>query len=179
MLAESLQRVCQVCIFCLHIGEGRLLGYLVPLQCNACLKSMAPPPCILSEHSCFLSLKGWRRACLPAGLVAEALPFLKMHGRVRCSILQSVKMPWRPLLLFPESRGGTSPRDHQGRTLGALGTPHTVAASSPHQMRSGSAGCAAVCGLCSQQIVVLPFPTVLHVNQHVALKQKSLVLLPF
>lgn len=93
MLTGNLQRVCQVCIFCLHIGEGRLLGYLVLLQCNACLKSMAPPRCVLSKHKCFLSLKDWRRVCLLTGLVAEAVLFLKMHGRIRCSILQDVKMP--------------------------------------------------------------------------------------
>jgi len=37
-------------------------------------------------------------------------------------------------------------------------------------MRSGSAGCAAARGLRSRQIAVLPFPAVLHVNQHVALE---------
>lgn len=82
-------------------------------------------------------------------------------------------------MLSSESKGGTSPREHQGRTLGALGTPQRVTASSPHLMRLGSAGCAAVRGLCSWQIVVLPFRTVLHVNQHVALEAEVTGTLPF
>lgn len=29
--------------------------------------------------------------------------FFKMHGRIRCSILQNMKMPWRPLLFALEA----------------------------------------------------------------------------
>lgn len=87
----------------------------------------------------------------------RAVLFLKMRGKIRCSILQNVKMPWRLLLLSAGSGGGTSLRELQDRTLGALGTPQRVAASSPDLMRLGSAGCAATHGLCSWQICC-PFP---------------------
>lgn len=59
------------------------------------------------------------------GLVVEAVLFSKVSDSIRCSILQNVKMCWTWLLLFLESGGGTSPREHQGRTLGVLSTPQS------------------------------------------------------
>lgn len=79
-------------------------------------------------------------------------------------------MLWGPLLLSPASRGGTSSGGCQGGTLGAVGIPRRVAASSPHLMRFGSVGCAVEYDLHSQQIVVLSFPTVLRMHQRVALE---------
>lgn len=109
----------------------------------------------------------------------EAVCFLKVIYRIRCSILQNVKVPRRPLLIFPETGGGTAARERQGRTSGALGTPQRIIVWSPHLLRSGSVGHGAVRGLHSQQTVVLSFPAVLHVTQYRAVEAEACGTSPF
>lgn len=143
----------------------------------ACLKSMALPPCLQAQLLTFI--ESLEKGLLAHRYSVKAVCFLEVNDRMSCSILWNVKVPKRPLLIFPETGGGAAARECQGRTLRALGTAQRVIVWSPHLLRSGSAGRGAMRGLHSQQTVVLSFPTVLHVNQPRAVEAEVCGTSPF
>lgn len=99
-----------------------------------------------------------------------------MDDMISCSILQNVKVPRMPLLIFQRLEVGLLP---ESAKLGALDTPQSITVWSPHLLRSGSAGHGAMCGLHSQQTVVLSFPTVPCVKQPRAVEAEVCGIFPF
>lgn len=78
--------------------KGGILGYFVPLQCKAYLKSMALPPRLQAQLLTFV--ESLEKGLLAQKYSVEAVCFLKVNDRISYSILQNVEVPKRPLLIF-------------------------------------------------------------------------------
>lgn len=114
-----------------YIAEkGGIPGYFVPLQCKACLNSMALPPRLQAQLLTFI--ESLEKGVLAHKYSVEAVCFLKVNDRIGYSILQNVKVPKRPLLIFPETGGGAAARECQEhfKSFGHTSESHCVVSPS-------------------------------------------------